>query len=89
MLILPILLCLAADDPYAGFPSAAITNGKLPAKLFLPDARDGYYRGTRLDWSGQIGSLNSSRSKNSLLPSANATKAASSGKKQAGIRSSW
>ena len=65
MLILPIiLLSLAADlppAPYAGFPSATITNGKLTAKLYLPDAHDGYYRGTRFDWSGQIGSLSSGK----------------------------
>ena len=61
MFILPVLLCLAADQPYADFPSAAISNGKLSAKLYLPDARDGYYRGTRFDWSGQIGSLKSEK----------------------------
>lgn len=65
MLLIPILICLAGDlagdQPYAGFPSAAISNGKLTAKLYLPDARDGYYRGTRFDWSGQIGSLKSAK----------------------------
>ena len=61
MLMLALLLCLAADAPYVGFPSAAITNGKLTAKFYLPDARDGYYRGTRFDWSGQIGSLKSEK----------------------------
>ena len=34
-----------------------ITNGTLKAKLYLPDAQDGYYRATRFDWSGQISSL--------------------------------
>ncbi len=61
MLILSVLLTLAAEQPYPGFPSAAISNGKLSAKLYLPDARDGYYRGTRFDWSGQIGSLKSAK----------------------------
>lgn len=55
------LLALAADQPYANFPSAEISSGKLTAKLYLPDARDGYYRGTRFDWSGQIGSLKSEK----------------------------
>ncbi len=64
-MLIPVLLCLAAHlpaaAPYAGFPSAMITNGKLTAKLYLPDARDGYYRATRFDWSGQIGSLTSAK----------------------------
>ncbi len=44
---------LAAADP----PSAEIANGVLRAKLYLPDATDGYYRATRFDWAGQIASL--------------------------------
>jgi len=38
-------------------PNAEINNGLLKVKLFLPDAEKGYYRGTRFDWSGVIGSL--------------------------------
>lgn len=45
-------LSVAAD-----YPEATITNGKLTAKLYLPNARDGYYRSTRFDWSGAIYSL--------------------------------
>jgi hypothetical protein len=41
----------------ADFPEADISNGILKAKLYLPDAEKGYYRGTRFDWSGQIPSL--------------------------------
>ncbi|MGD0580919.1 MAG: hypothetical protein ABSC08_18585, partial [Bryobacteraceae bacterium] len=41
----------------AQFPEAQITNGKITANLYLPDADRGYYRGTRFDWSGQISSL--------------------------------
>jgi len=44
---------LCAADP----PEAEISNGAVRAKLYLPDAQDGYYRGTRFDWSGQISSL--------------------------------
>jgi len=44
---------LSAADP----PQATITNGQIRLKLFLPDAKNGYYRGTRFDWSGVIGSL--------------------------------
>jgi len=42
----------AADAPEAG-----ISSGAIDAKLYLPDARQGYYRGTRFDWSGVIYSL--------------------------------
>ena len=41
----------------ADAPQAAISNGTIDAKLYLPDARNGYYRGTRFDWSGVIHSL--------------------------------
>src|SRR5690348_12452233 len=46
-------LPMAAADP----PQARISNGSIEAKLYLPDAERGYYRGTRLDWSGVIPSL--------------------------------
>jgi hypothetical protein len=36
---------------------ANITNGLINAKLYLPDADTGYYRGVRFDWSGLIASL--------------------------------
>jgi hypothetical protein len=42
-----------AADP----PSAAIASGGVRAKLYLPDAENGYYRATRFDWAGQIASL--------------------------------
>lgn len=38
-------------------PSAGISNGVVSASLYLPDAKNGYYRGTRFDWSGQISAL--------------------------------
>ena len=60
MLTLPLLVLLAAS-PFPDFPSATITNGRLTAKLYLPDAVKGYYRATRFDWSGQIGSLRTAR----------------------------
>jgi hypothetical protein len=41
------------------FPEAEISNGRIRAKLYLPDAQSGYYRGTRFDWSGAIASLES------------------------------
>jgi hypothetical protein len=53
LLLLAFALTLAA----AAQPSAEISNGSIRAKLFLPDAENGYYRATRFDWSGVISSL--------------------------------
>src|SRR5664279_1659324 len=47
------LSTLTAADP----PQAEIANGTVRAKLYLPDAANGYYRATRFDWSGVIASL--------------------------------
>jgi len=41
----------------AGFPEAEISNGQIKAKMYLPDAKNGYYRSTRFDWSGAVYSL--------------------------------
>lgn len=41
----------------ADFPQARISNGQITAKLYLPDAKNGYYRSTRFDWSGAVYSL--------------------------------
>ncbi len=38
-------------------PQVEISNRQIRAKLYLPDAENGFYRGTRFDWSGMIGSL--------------------------------
>jgi hypothetical protein len=38
-------------------PEAILTNSSLRVRLFLPDTNTGFYRGTRFDWSGVIGSL--------------------------------
>jgi len=35
-------------------PKTDISNGLITAKLYLPDAEKGYYRGSRFDWSGVI-----------------------------------
>ncbi len=43
--------------PLINFPQTEITNGLITAKIYLPDAKEGYYRGTRFDWSGNIPSL--------------------------------
>jgi hypothetical protein len=51
------LIAAAAEFPEADFPAAEISSKNITAKLYLPDAERGYYRGTRFDWSGQIYSL--------------------------------
>ncbi len=38
-------------------PQADISNGLIKARLYIPDTENGYYRGTRFDWSGVIASL--------------------------------
>jgi hypothetical protein len=57
--LLPALLAaqatFAAEAPTP--PQASISNGVIQAKLYLPDAAAGYYRGTRFDWSGVFASL--------------------------------
>jgi hypothetical protein len=39
------------------YPSHQITNGEITATVYLPDAKNGFYKTTRFDWSGAIGSL--------------------------------
>src|SRR6476469_3678787 len=48
------LTCFGADQD---FPSVQISSSSVTAKILLPDAERGYYRGTRFDWSGVIKSL--------------------------------
>lgn len=40
--------------PHADHPKAMISNGEVHALIFLPDAKDGYYRASRFDWSGVV-----------------------------------
>ena len=42
-----------AADP----PVAEITNGTIRATVYLPDSVNGFYQGTRFDWSGVVRSL--------------------------------
>jgi hypothetical protein len=51
-----VLLC-AGLVKATDFPTVHISNGHLKAKLYLPDATDGYYRGTRFDWAGVMPEL--------------------------------
>jgi hypothetical protein len=55
-----LLLTIALGSPpgtAAKFPRAEISNGQIKAKIYLPDAHNGYYRSTRFDWSGAVYSL--------------------------------
>jgi hypothetical protein len=52
-----VALALLASAAQAEPPEAYIRNGKIEAKLYLPDAEHGYYRGARFDWSGVIARL--------------------------------
>ena len=53
MTLLTSLSALGASAP----PQAEIANSSMKVKLYLPDAKDGFYRGTRFDWSGVVGDL--------------------------------
>ncbi|PHQ61968.1 MAG: hypothetical protein COC08_02730 [Maribacter sp.] len=38
-------------------PKVHISNGIIECEIYLPDAENGYYRGTRFDWAGVVSSL--------------------------------
>jgi hypothetical protein len=57
-LVVAILSVFATGaKPIDQFPQAEITNGLIHARLYLPDTANGYYRGSRFDWSGVIPDL--------------------------------
>jgi len=56
-LLLMIMAFVQADSAVPGAPVATISNGPVRASIYLPDAKTGYYRGTRFDWSGAVSSL--------------------------------
>ena len=49
--------CFVSALVAADYPQVEISNGLVRAKLYLPDAKAGFYRSTRFDWSGVISSL--------------------------------
>jgi len=51
------ILIFSASSIFAQYPQARISNDLIEANLYLPDAKKGFYRGTRFDWSGVINSL--------------------------------
>lgn len=57
-----LFLCLLASTaiglkPAVDVPETVIANGLVRAQVYLPDAQNGYYRGTRFDWSGVVANL--------------------------------
>jgi hypothetical protein len=54
-LLVPWLMANPLDA--AKVPQAEISNGAVSVKLYLPDANEGFYRGTRFDWSGMISAV--------------------------------
>ena len=57
LLVIIQLVWLSCSSPTKPFPQAKITNGQIDALLYLPDPENGYYRGSRFDWSGVIPEL--------------------------------
>ncbi len=57
LLIAIISVFLAGSKPIDPFPQVEIKNGLIHARLYLPDHKNGYYRGSRFDWSGVIPEL--------------------------------
>ncbi|GAB4018499.1 hypothetical protein [Spirosoma koreense] len=49
-------LC-SATLPVAEWPQAELSNGLVQTTLYLPDASQGYYQGTRFDWAGSFKNL--------------------------------
>ncbi|MDB5239442.1 MAG: hypothetical protein JWP57_67 [Spirosoma sp.] len=43
--------------PLAEWPQAGLSNGIIQTTLYLPDTSQGYYQGTRFDWSGAFKNL--------------------------------
>ncbi|MCX6218494.1 hypothetical protein [Spirosoma sp.] len=43
--------------PLADWPQADLSNGVIQTTLYMPDEQQGYYQGTRFDWSGAFKSL--------------------------------
>jgi Cytochrome C oxidase, cbb3-type, subunit III len=51
------IICVTVSLSGAEFPQAEISNGEIRLKIYLPDAKAGFYRASRFDWSGMIYSL--------------------------------
>jgi len=49
-----LLFCLPFHTAWSQNPTAEISNGVVSATIATPDQKNGFYRGTRFDWSGVI-----------------------------------
>ena len=49
------VLADSADVASKKPPQFILKNDTLKLTVFLPDSENGYYRGTRFDWSGLVG----------------------------------
>ena len=52
-----LFLLFIGGEPPDQFPETKITNGLIHARLYLPDTKEGYYRGSRFDWAGVMPEL--------------------------------
>lgn len=52
-LLLPAA-AMAIPNTQPAFPHRILEDGRIKALIYLPDAKQGYYRGARFDWSGMI-----------------------------------
>ena len=52
-----LLTSFALGQAAVTFPQAEIASEAIQATVYLPDAKAGYYRGTRFDWSGAVARL--------------------------------
>jgi hypothetical protein len=57
LVLMAISIAFLSGKKKDGVPEAEISNGVITAKLLLPDAKTGYYRGVRFDWSGAVSDL--------------------------------
>ncbi len=57
IIIVILAMFLTGSRPMDQYPQAEITNGLIRARLYLPDSKTGFYRGTRFDWAGVIPEL--------------------------------
>jgi len=52
-----LVALVALGQAAVTFPQAEIASAAIQATVYLPDAKAGYYRGTRFDWSGAVARL--------------------------------
>ncbi|HTZ75284.1 MAG TPA: hypothetical protein VMB47_15280 [Candidatus Aquilonibacter sp.] len=55
--IIPFAAAFAQNSGMSQAPPKSIDNGIVHAEIYLPDATNGFYRGTRFDWAGVISQL--------------------------------